>query len=213
MTFALKGNGTSAEWLSFRFSSLRIKLRPLVAQHFFTIDVVDNQRIAQRQHFYPHPLIATKSFGMGADAMVLDYFPSLNELRSGRAKIRRRSLAIAHTPQQLHFHGNRKFLILAHGCRILAVDHDAAVAKSPARSSFDLLAGKAIFRRQQGVRVRLPIEEMAKLPVKFFVFVIPHLDKTVVHPERISKILTQFVGPDLHLPSAEVFTIEQLLPF
>merc|ERR1711965_1046081 len=60
------------------------------------------------------------------------------------AEIRGRANAAARSSEQLNLDRDRELLVLSHGGRVLPVDHDAAVAIRPARTSRALVAREAI---------------------------------------------------------------------
>ena len=98
------------------------------------------------------PLIATKGLRGGIDA-VLGGEDSVADHIGARECTRwpwdDRRWASA---EELDFDRDREVLILAHGLRRLAVDHDAAVAEGPGGSAFRLFADEAVFDGDDVVR-------------------------------------------------------------
>ena len=92
------------------------------------------------------------------------------------------------------------------------MNHNPAIAKSPALPFRGLLTYKAVFNRNPVIRKIAFIEDVAVFPGKIVILVIPNNQLTIFNPEGIPEVVVQVVTPDFHVPALQVFPVEQLFP-
>jgi len=93
------------------------------------------------------------------------------------------------------------------------MDHDAAVAESPARTIRKLLADKAVLNTENIVGERLTVEKMPETIVEFSaILVVANLYHSIFNAKGIPEILTCRITLDFGNPAAEILSVKQLDP-
>ncbi len=123
--------------------------------------------------------------------------------------------AIPRPAQKLHFDRNRKVLVLDHRGRRLRMQHQAVVAHGPSKSGTrrgQLFTDKPVLGRDQVVRKRVLVEQVAKLAREGGPFVVPHFQEALFHAEGVVQIDPKLVLRELGRPPRQVLAIKELNP-
>ena len=92
------------------------------------------------------------------------------------------------------------------------MQHRAAVAVGPTRTTGHLLTDKPVLHHQVVVGECFLVEEMAELVVELIVSVVPNLEQPVLYSECVADVITQRVAGDLCCPAREIFAVEKVDP-
>src|SRR5690606_19234932 len=106
------------------------------------------------------------------------------------------------------FYGYRPILVFQHGAGILGMQHYPTVTIGITRCIFLEFSSKSILNQQVIVREGAFEIQMCKLVIISTILIIPNLNKTILHPESISKIHSHIMMIDLHDPVADMLAIE-----
>ncbi len=134
--------------------------------------------------------------------------------RAGRAHVAGRArAAVAQATEVLVLDRDREVLVARHRARVLRVDHDAAVAQRVVRRAGVELADEAVLERDQIVRVRLVVVEVAELVVVVAaVAVVAGLDRPVDDAEGVGVVVADLVLGEFRRPAVEVAAVEEVDP-
>jgi hypothetical protein len=113
----------------------------------------------------------------------------------------------------LELQGAGEVLVLAHGLRVLRVQHDPGVLGRPAGAALHLIPGEAVFEADAVVGILRFVEKVAEGIAPIGVLLVAHGDRPVLHEEGLVRILAEGVAADLRGPAIEVLAIEDGGPF
>jgi len=215
VTFGLKGDVALAEWRAILLNR-RVEvdhvatadLQVAVVENRLAIDDVTDALGAEHLDLDPHPLVAAIGLGSGVEAVRFDHLPISEDFRARGADVRGGALTGGSTAQELGFDGDWEVLVLGHGVRSLAVEHDAVVAKGPTGSALDLLADEAVLRGDD-VMGELPVsvEDVAKPVTEVGVLVVGDSEDAVLDTECVAVVLAEGEAGDFGDPTVEVLAL------
>src|SRR3954464_85304 len=96
------------------------------------------------------------------------------------------------------------------------MEHQPVVALRPGErraGAGDLVTDEAILGREQVVRKRLLVEDVAELAIEGGPLVVAYLEQSVLDPERVVEVFAEVMARELDYPVVQIAAVEQLQPF